>query len=162
VTEMYTFAPKEPHAKASGKNIKISRKNATILCRVIRKKQLKKVPNLLSGLVEGRRKLKGKSYTNAAKEMLRLVESCERNAEARNLDTDRCIVYASAHTGTMIMRRRRKQGFGHRMKMTNMEIIIVEKPGKEQHRKQAHETKHEEKHEAKHDTTHTSEKRENK
>ncbi len=123
----YTFVPKEKHAKAYGRNLRISAKRAAFLCRVIKKKPLTRVKRLLEDLAEERRDLDGKYYTKTAKEMLMLLNSCEKNADALGLDTGHLIVHASAHQGTNLRRRRRKQNFGSKMKSANVEIMLLEK-----------------------------------
>ena len=127
---MYTFAPKEKYAKAFGRNLRISTKSATILCRAIRKKTLTRAKRLLQDLASERRGLDGKHYTKTAMEMILLLGSCEKNADNMNLDKNRLFVHASAHTGTIMRRRRRKAAFGSRLKSTNLEIMLIER-GKE-------------------------------
>lgn len=126
----YTFIPKEKYARAFGNNMRISTKSATILCRVIRKKPLTRAKRLLQDLAAERRSLDGKHYTKTAREMVVLLESCEKNADSLELDKGRLIVHASAHKGTNMRRRRRKAKYGSQMKTTNLEIMLIER-GKE-------------------------------
>jgi len=123
----YTCIPKENHAKAFGSNLKISPKNAAIICRVIRGKKLKVAKKLLNDLLDKKRALDGKYYTNATKEIKKLLESCEKNADFMGLDAKNLFVHASATHGSLIRRRRRKAAFGSRMKMANVEIILIER-----------------------------------
>lgn len=122
----YTFQPKEKHAKAFG-TLKISKKHATIICRVIRKKKLEVAKRLLEDLLAKRRSLRGKYYTKAVNEILKLLKSCEKNADFLNLDKGKLFVHASAHQGPNIRRRRRRFGFGSRMKIANVEIFLIER-----------------------------------
>ncbi len=122
----YTFTPKEPHAKAWSW-LNISLKDAKVVCRVIRGKKLSQVKRLLNDLLEKKRDLKGKYYTKSVREIKRVLESCEKNAENLGLDKNKLFVYASAHKGPTIWRPRRKADFGNYMKSTNVEIILVEK-----------------------------------
>jgi ribosomal protein L22 len=124
---MYTFKPGKKFAKASGQNMRISTKSAELICRVIRKKPLTRAKRLLSDLAEEKRSLDGMYYSKTVREMLMLLESCEKNAEFLGLDSDRLFVHASAHTGTNFRRRRRKAGFGSKMKSTNLEIMLIER-----------------------------------
>ncbi|MBI2076574.1 MAG: hypothetical protein HYT72_04980 [Candidatus Aenigmarchaeota archaeon] len=126
----YTFVPEKKYAKAYGRNVKISTKSAAKLCRVIKNKPLSRAKRLLSDLVEGKRDLRGKYYTKTAKELLMLINSCEKNAEFLDLNPQRLFVHASAHTGTMIRRRRRRGAFGSKLKTANVEVMLVER-GKE-------------------------------
>ena len=89
---------------------------------------------LLQDLAAERRSLGSKHYTKTAKEMLHLLQSCEKNADNLNLDKDRLFVHASAHKGTIMRRRRRKAKYGSRMKTTHLEIMLIER-GKESSRK---------------------------
>jgi len=59
--------------------------------------------------------------------MAMLLKSCEKNADSLNLNKERLFVHASAHKGSIMRRRRRRSGFGSRMKMTNLEIILIER-----------------------------------
>jgi ribosomal protein L22 len=122
----YTFKPESRHAKAYGTNLRISAKASTVLCRAIRRKPLKRARRLLGNLLEQRQSLEGKYYTKASRQILMLLESCEKNAESMGLDSERLMVYASASFGPNFRRRRRKAGFGSKMKMTNVEVLLVE------------------------------------
>ena len=121
----YTFNPEEKHAKAYS-TLPISVKSAELLCRVIRKKPLRRVKRLLSDLESQRRSLGGKYHSNAVSNIKKLVESCEKNAEFLGLDNERLMVHASAHEGMTIRRRRRKGSFGNRMKRANVEVMLIE------------------------------------
>jgi ribosomal protein L22 len=123
----YTFEPEQKHAKACATNVRISTKNAEIVCRVVRRKKLTVAKRLLEGLVARTRSLDGKYYTNAAEELLSLLNSCEKNADNRGLDKGKLFVYTSASEGSHMRRGRRKGSFGSRMKMTNLEVILVER-----------------------------------
>ena len=127
----YTFVPEKKHAKVYSRNSKISTKTAAKLCRVIKNKPLSRAKRLLNDLVERKRALRGKYYTKTANELLMLINSCERNAEFLDLDTQRLFVHASAHTGTTIRRRRRRGSFGSKMKTSNVEVMLIER-GKSQ------------------------------
>ena len=139
----YTINPKQRCAKAFGSNLKISAKSAEKICSVIRGKPLNRVSRLLNDLNSGRRSLRGKYYTKAVAEIKNLLNSCEKNAVSLGLDTERLVVHASAHKGTIMRRRRRKAAFGSRIKSTNLEIILLEKFGKEKEKKKKEVTKRE-------------------
>jgi len=169
----YTFEPNRRYAKAFGSNLRISRKNAVLICRVIRKKKLKVAKRLLEDLVAKRRDLDGRYYSKTVPEILNLLKSCEKNADFQNLSKENLFVHASAHHGSIARRRRRKSGFGSRMKMTNVEIFLIERgklsipdPAKKKERaKTEHKSEHkadgkEVKHETKHGGHH-KEKQEN-
>jgi ribosomal protein L22 len=121
----YTFEPSKLHAKAYS-HMRVSTKDAFVLCRVIRRKKLTVAKRLLGGLVDGSRNLEGQYYTNASRRLLELIKSCEANAKSKGLDIGKLVVYASAHRGPTMRRGRRKSGFGSRMKSTNVDVILVQ------------------------------------
>src|SRR3989338_3513818 len=125
-----TFVPEQNYARAFGTSMRISQKSASLVCRAIKNKPLTRAKRLLEDLKAERRSLAGKYYSKAVKNMLALLNSCEKNAEFKGLDADRLFVHASAHKGANIRRRRRKGAFGSTMKNTNMEILLIER-GKE-------------------------------
>ena len=123
----YTFVPKQKYAKAYGNNLRISTKGSEKICRVLRRKKLSSAKRLLDDLLSEKRSLDGKYYTKTVKNIKMLLESCEKNAEFLGLSSDALFVHASAHTGTIMRRRRRRSGFGTKIKSTNIEIMLIEK-----------------------------------
>lgn len=122
----YTFVPKFRHAKAYGSNLRVSAKSAAIICAAIRDKPLTRAKRLLVDLKSGRRNLKGKYYSGTVEGLLQLLESAEKNAENLGLESERLFVHASAHKGMALRRRRRKSGFGSKLKTANVEIMLIE------------------------------------
>ena len=122
----YTFTPKQNFAKAYGSNVRISAKDAEVVCKVIRKKPLTRAKRLLEDLRDKKRSLRGLYYSNAVEEILNLVNSCEKNADFKNLNKERLMVHASATFGSNLRRRRRKGSFGTRMKTANVEVFLIE------------------------------------
>lgn len=122
-----THVPKHNYARAFGTSMRISQKSASVVCKAIKNKPLTRAKRLLEDLKAERRTLGGKYYSKAVKNMLLLLNSCEKNAEFKGLDVDRLFVHASAHKGANIRRRRRKGAFGSAMKNTNMEILLIER-----------------------------------
>ena len=114
-------------AKAYGRALRISTKNSVIVCRAVSGMNLMKGKRLLQDLIEERRDLNGKYYTNVSKELLRLIESAEKNAEFKGLDTGRLIIFASAHKGFTFMRPRRLKMRRTRRKMTNLQVVLQQK-----------------------------------
>lgn len=123
----YTFEPKQKYAKLCTRNSRISTISAEVLCAAIRRKPLSRAKRLLGDLAAERRSLGSKHYTKTAREMLLLLESCEKNAEFLGLDSERLMVHASAHMGSAFRRRRRKAAFGSKMKTTHVEIFLIER-----------------------------------
>ncbi len=133
---MYTFRPKQKYAKASSINARVSPKSSAKICKVIRNKKLSTAKRLLQNLASRKQDLRGKYYTKSVKEILSLLESCEKNAGFAGLDSSKLFVHASATHGTIMRRRRRKAAHGSRMKTANLEVMLIEK-GKESKKKEA-------------------------
>ncbi len=117
----------ENSAKAYGRSANISTKNAAILCSAIRGMHIEKGEALLTALLEQKQTLNHKYYTKTAKELLTLLKSARSNAEFKGLDTERLIIHASAHQAFRFYRPR---GWKHRRekkKLTNVQIVLVEK-----------------------------------
>ncbi|MEM5872078.1 MAG: uL22 family ribosomal protein [Candidatus Aenigmatarchaeota archaeon] len=114
-------------AKAYGRALEISTKNATILCRKISGMNIVKGKKLLEDLIEMKRDINGKYYTKTAKEILNVVKSAEANAEYKGLDTNRLIIYASAHKGFTFYRPRRVKLRGRKKKITHVQIVLLQK-----------------------------------
>ena len=123
----YTFVPKENYARAYREAQKVSRKNLEILCRQVSKRPLSKGKKFLENMANGKIKMDGKTYDNAVLELINIIESCEKNAEHKGLNSEKLFLHASVHTGRHIRRRRRKQGYGNQIKTANVEIMLIEK-----------------------------------
>ncbi|RLJ04830.1 MAG: hypothetical protein DRP08_00815 [Candidatus Aenigmatarchaeota archaeon] len=128
----YTFKPEKAYARAYGRNIPISTKDAILICKKIRKKSFFKSKKLLEDLKMKKISLGGKYYTKAVTNILKLLESAEKNAEFSELNLDKCVVYASASHGAIVHRRRRASNFGSKLKYTNLEIIVVDRSAKKE------------------------------
>ena len=122
----YTFEPKENHAKVYRESQRVSKRNLHQICRSIKGKTVKRSKMLLEDVIDKRRSIKGKYYSNAASEMLDILNSCEKNAENIGLDIERLFVHASVHKGRTSHRRRRF-GFGTGMKTANIEFMLIER-----------------------------------
>jgi large subunit ribosomal protein L22 len=114
-------------ARAYGRALRISAKSSAIVCRAITGKNLEKGKGLLRDLIEQRRDLEGKYYTNASRGILDIVKSAESNAEFRGLDLKRLIIFASAHKGFTFIRPRRLKMRRTRRKMTNIQVVLQQK-----------------------------------
>ncbi len=114
-------------AKVYGRALRISTKSSVTVCKAISKKNLQKGKILLQDIMLKKRSLNGKYYTNTTKEILSLLGSAEANAEFKGLDTSRMIIYASAHKGFGFMRPRRLKLRGMRRKMTNVQVVLIQK-----------------------------------
>ncbi len=114
-------------AMAYGRALRISTKSSTVVCRMISGKNLTKGKRLLEDLINQKRSLEGKYYTNSCKGILNVIKSAEANAEFKGLDTSRLVIFASAHKGFTFMRPRRLKMRRTRRKMTNIQVVLQQK-----------------------------------
>lgn len=124
----YAFNPKpEKSAKAYGLGLRISTKSSAQVCKAVKGKNLAKGKRLMENLLVKKESLDGKHYTNVAKEMLNLLKSAETNAEFKGLDTEKLVIHASAHRGFTMFRPRRFKMRGEHKKITNLQVVLVQK-----------------------------------
>lgn len=124
----YTYKAKpEKSSKAYGENLRISTKDSVEVCKAIRGKLLRKGRLLLEDLINKKTDLNGKHYTKAAKEIKRLLEEAESNAEYKGLNSDRLFIHASAHKGFRMYTPRRFKLRRRQRKTTNVQIVLEER-----------------------------------
>jgi large subunit ribosomal protein L22 len=124
----YAFNPNpKKSAKVYGRALRISTKSSVTVCRKISGMNLQKGKRLLEDMIDKKRSLEGKYFTNTSKQILDLLKSGESNAEFRGLDTNRMVIHASAHKGFTFMRPRRLKMRRTRRKMTNVQIVLQQK-----------------------------------
>lgn len=124
----YAFNPDpKKSVKVYGRSLNVSAKTSGIVCRKITGMNLEKAKKLLENMVSQKHSLEGRYYTNTTREVLSLLKSAEANAEVKGLDTARLIVHASGHKGYRFMRPRRLKMRGTRKKITNVQVVLVER-----------------------------------
>jgi len=124
----YAYNPKpEKSVRVYGRGLRISRKSSVTVCRALSGKSLSKGKALLSGLLTQSRSLRGKYYTNVAKELDRLLNSAVNNAESKGLDPNKMVIHVSAHRGFTFRRPRRFKMRGERRKVTNIQLVLEER-----------------------------------
>jgi large subunit ribosomal protein L22 len=124
----YAFNPDpKVSVRVYGRSLNVSDKSSQIVCKKITGMNLEKAKGLLANLVSRKHSLEGKYYTNTTTEILSLLKSAESNAEGKGLDTSRLIVHASSHQGYRFMRPRRLKMRGTRKKITNVQVILMER-----------------------------------
>ncbi len=143
----YSARIDEPCAKAYGRELRISPKDAVEICRVIKgmklenakqflqKVQKKKVPvpyRTHKKKLAHKRGIPGAGAypVKAAKELLKVLKNVEENAKYKGLDVERLrIVHASAYKGIIvpgIMPRAFGRATPANKPLTNVEIIVKE------------------------------------
>ena len=131
-------------ARSGARNLRISHKDSIEISNYIKSKPVKKVKNILKDTINLKGVIPFKKYTsdvshkkgvgvgrypvNAAKEILKLVENAENNAELKGFDVEKLIIkHIEANKGGSRFYRGRR-GFGSRKaKSTNISIIVGEK-----------------------------------
>jgi large subunit ribosomal protein L22 len=116
-------------AKAMIQNAKVSFKSSKFVCAVVRGLEVRKAKKLLEDVIDEKRSINGKYYTNICMELLDLIKSAEKNAEFKNLDTNNMFVaHVVSMKGTTMRRRRHKNKIGNKLKATHFEVILKERP----------------------------------
>ena len=136
----------EHAAKAIGRSLPISTKQSIEICRFIRKKNLQKAKEMLNKVIAKKTAIPFKRFTEiphkkgkgiasgsypekASKEILRLLESAEANAQFKGINTSNLVInHICAHkAGNQPHYGRR----GGTMKRTHVEVVVQEVAEKE-------------------------------
>jgi len=137
-------------AKASGRELRVSPKHATEICKTIKGMKLQQAKTYLQKVIQKktpipirkhktkvphRRGLEQKAFAGrypvkAAQKILQLLESAETNAEYKGLDTENLkITHTSAYPG-MKIKRYKPRAFGRMSPdfetLTHIEIILTQ------------------------------------
>lgn len=126
----YPVSVGEREAKAASMYAPISTKNSRLVCRRINRLSLEKAKDYLNALLQQRTDISGRYYTKAARHILNVLQSAEKNAVARGLGKLR-VRTITAEQGPRMMRRKRKGG--RALKYTHVKVVLeeVEKPKEE-------------------------------
>ena len=133
---------KEHTAKAIGVALPVSFKQSVEICNFIRNKKVSSAKKLLQEVVEKKRAVPFKRFDfdlghkrkigpgrypeNASKEIIRLIESVESNAQFKGLNTSNLVItHINAHKASKAWHYGRKSR--RKMKRTNIEIFVQEK-----------------------------------
>jgi large subunit ribosomal protein L22 len=142
----YSKNVEDPCAKAYGRELRISPKDAVEVCRVLRGMKLSEAKKLLEDVQKKVRPIPYRRYkkklahkagigpgaypVKAAKEILRVLKNAEENAKYKGMNEEKLvIVHASAYRGTVIpgiMPRAFGRATPANRPLTNVEIILKE------------------------------------
>jgi large subunit ribosomal protein L22 len=111
-------------AKAYGRSLPISEVHSKVLCRKIGGMNVQKGIKLLEGLANETLDLEGKHYTKTAETILALLKSAEKNAESKGLDTDKLVIFASAHQSFSFFRPRRSKMKRQQRRAAHIQIVL--------------------------------------
>ena len=137
----YSAKDSENAAKAVGRSLSISTKQSIEICNFIRKKQVQKAKMMLNDVIEKKIAVPFKRFTavghkpgkiasgrypeKSAKEILKVLESAEKNAQFKGLNTSNLIIsHTCAHKASRPWHYGRQRRI--KMKRTHIEIIVEE------------------------------------
>ena len=154
----YTFKNynKEHMARTIGVALPISFKQSVEICRFIKDKNVAEAKKTLENVVAQKMAVPFKRYNfdlshkrkigpgrypeKASKEISRLLDDVESNAQFKGLNTSNLVIaHISAHLAGKAWHYGRKSR--RRMKRTNIEICVEEKTKKQEEKKEAKSTK---------------------
>ena len=94
--------------KAAGIRLPISTKNSVIVCRKINKMKTEKAKKFLQEMIEGKRSINRKHYTKTCEEILKVLESAEKNA--KNMGIEKTVIKTiSVEKGERRLRMKRRR-----------------------------------------------------
>jgi len=113
-------------AIASRPSARISLKDSVVIFKKIRNKPVKKAKSLLVDMINQKRNLNGKHYTDESKEILSLIEEAENNAEFLGLDKEKLFIKeAVANMAfTFMLPKSRWSHRGKRAKICQLKIVL--------------------------------------
>lgn len=119
----------EKTAKAKRTNARLSIKDANIIFKKLRRKNLEKAKAFLQRLIEKKQNIDGKYYTGACKVILELLDDVQANAEAKNLDVEKLFIkkLSANKSFTFILPKSRITHRGRRAKLCHIEVEVEER-----------------------------------
>ena len=140
----YTFRDynKEHMARAVGMALPVSFKQSVEICSLIRDKELSYAKDILSKIIEHKKAVPFKRFRHnighktkigpgrypekTSKEILKLVNSVEANAQFKGLNTSNLVIaHINSNKASKVMRTGRKRN--RAAKRTNIEVIVQAK-----------------------------------
>lgn len=147
MTDIYSFKgyEKEHMARVMGRSLPISFKQSVEICNLIRNKELGHAKGILKGAIEHKQAIPfrrfrhnighkakigvGRYPIKASREILKLINSVEANAQFKGLNTANLVINSIiANKASKTMRYGSKRT--RRAKRTNIEIVVEEKSTK--------------------------------
>lgn len=116
-------------ATASRSLARISLRDSITILKNVRKKPVNKVKAFLNDLINEKRNIRGKHFTGASKEILRLVEEAEANAESLGLDTEKLFLKEAVanKSFTYMLPKSRWSHRGKRAKLCQLKVTVEER-----------------------------------
>ncbi len=115
-------------ATASRPLAKVSIRDSIKILKYVRNKPVKKAKVFLNGLISEKTDINKKHYTGASKEILKLVEEAESNAEGLGLDTERLMIREAVanKSFTYMLPKSRYSHRGRKAKLCQLKVTLVE------------------------------------
>jgi ribosomal protein L22 len=107
----------------------VSKKDAVVVFKQINKKSTKKAKMFLNNLIDQKIDIDGKYYTGATKEILKLVEEVENNAESLDLDKEKLFIKEALANQTFkfMLPKSRWSHRGKKAKLCNLKLTVKER-----------------------------------
>ncbi len=121
----YPVKAEKGEVKAAGIGLPISTKRSIMVCKKINKLELEKAKNFLEDMISGKREIERKHFTKTCKEILKILESGEKNAKYSGMEYP-LIKTICAEKGAKRLRMKRRRSFGSSIKNTNIKLILKE------------------------------------
>ena len=118
---------KDNKISIKSRNLRLSTKASITVCKKINSMNFPKGKSLLEDMVSKKRSINGKYYTNVSRQLLKIMNLAESNAEFRGLDTSRLFTHASAGKGFNFRTPRRFKLRRKAKKLTNIEMVVEQR-----------------------------------
>lgn len=119
----YPVEAEKDEVRTAGIGLPISAKSSILICRKINRMETAKAKEFLQDVIDKKRCINRKYPIKACQEILRILESAEKNAENKGLENT-VIRTICAEKGSNRMRMKRRRSFGSRLKNTNIKVIV--------------------------------------
>lgn len=113
----------EKETKTASMGLPISTKSSVLICRKINGMKTDRAKKFLQDLIDKKISINRKYFTKTSVEILKVLESAEKNAENRGMDST-VIRTICAEKGSKRMRMKRRRSFGSRLKSTNIKVVV--------------------------------------
>lgn len=123
----YPVEVEERDVAAAGTDLRVSKKKAKEICKVLNRKRpkFKRTKDFVEGLLDGTEDVGGKTYDSAAEEILKLLENAEANAQFKGVPTEKLrLKTITVEPGTTVPRARRRWDFGNRLKTAHIKVVF--------------------------------------
>jgi large subunit ribosomal protein L22 len=116
-------------ASASIKDARVSLKHSVAICKELRGKKLESAKNFLNNLINKKVSLDRKYHTNAAKQILEVLESAETNASREGLAVEKLFIRKiKADQGAAFVKPKSRWHLrGRKAKATNITVELGER-----------------------------------